>query len=175
MAKVKCPYCGFENIQGADHCDKCLHSFMQKDVPQPTKEKLQKKIMTEKVADFISKTPPIVVSPSTTLQEVVDRMQANPTKGCVLVCDGAGKLVGILSIRDILLRVAGQTPDLSKLRVEKVMTPKPECLPKDAPLSFALNKMSIGKFRHVPVLDGDKPIGVVSTRDLIEYLSTRAK
>jgi len=53
------------------------------------------------------------------------------------------------------------------------MTPKPESLDKDAPLSFALNKMSIGKFRHVPVLDAGKPIGVVSTRDLIEYLTRK--
>jgi CBS domain-containing protein len=174
MAAMKCPYCGYENIQGADHCDKCLHSFMQKDVPQPGKEKLQKKIMTEKVSDF-SKTPPILVSPSATLQQVVDEMQSHPTKGCVLIVDKTGKLVGILSIRDILLRVAGLVKDLSSVTVEKVMTPKPECLPKDAPLSFALNKMSIGKFRHVSVLDGEKPIGVVSTRDLIEYLSTGPK
>lgn len=175
MAKFKCPYCGFENIAGSDHCSKCLHSFTQKDVPQPTKEKLQKKIMTEKLSDFISKVPPIVVSPSTSIREVIERMQALPTKGCVLVCDNENRLVGIVSIRDILLRVAGLIPDTSKVPVEKIMTSKPECLDKDVPLSFALNKMSIGKFRHVPVLDHGRPIGVVSTRDLIEYLSTNKK
>lgn len=171
--KMKCPYCGHENIHGSDHCEKCLHSLVQKDLPQPTREKLQKKIMTERVSDFISKTPPIIVSPKTSIKEVIERMQALPTKGCVLICDANKKLVGIASIRDILLKVAGIVKDPANTPVEKIMTPKPECLEKDAPLSFALHKMSIGKFRHVPVLDNGVPIGVVSTRDLIEYLSDK--
>ncbi len=173
--KIKCPYCGHENIAGSDHCGKCLHSFMQKDVPQPTKEKLQKLIMTEKVSDFISKVPPIIVGPKTSVKEVIERMQALPTKGCVLVCDEKKKLIGIVSIRDILLKVAGVVKNQAECAIEKIMTPKPEYLEKDAPLSFALNKMSIGKFRHVPVLDNGIPIGVVSTRDVIEYLSSSKK
>ena len=173
--KIKCPYCGHENIAGSDHCEKCLNSFMQKDIPQPTKEKLQKKIMTEKVSDFISKVPPIIVQPDTPVSEVITRMQALPTKGCVLICDEKKRLVGIASVRDILLKVAGIVKDLSTYPVKNIMTPKPEWLDKDAPLSFALHKMSIGKFRHVPVLDNGIPIGVVSTRDLIEYLSTKKK
>lgn len=172
---MKCPYCGHENILGSDHCGKCLHSFTQKDVPQPGKEKLQKKIMTERVADFISKTPPIIVSPDTSMKEAIERMQALPTKGCVLVCDERKNLVGIASVRDILLKVAGRVKDLSTCPVKNIMTPNPEWLDKDAPLAFALHKMSIGKFRHVPVLDNGKPIGVVSTRDIIEYLSPSKK
>ncbi len=175
MANIKCPYCGHENIAGSDHCDKCRHSFMQKDAHQPAKDKLQKKIMTEKVADFISKTPPIIVGPQTSVKEVIERMQALPTKGCVLICDANKNLLGIASIRDILLKVAGVVKDISNYPVEKIMTPRPECLDKDAPLSYALHKMSIGKFRHVPVLDQGRPIGVVSTRDLIEYLSSKKK
>ncbi|MBI3315911.1 MAG: CBS domain-containing protein [Candidatus Omnitrophica bacterium] len=169
--KQKCPYCGHENILGSDHCGKCLHSFTQKDLPQPGKDKLQKKIMTERVADFISKTPPILVSPDTSMKEVIQRMQALPTKGCVLICDSNKKLIGIASIRDILLKVAGKVKDLEKFPVKNIMTPNPEWLDKDAPLSFALHKMSIGKFRHVPVVDNGIPIGVVSTRDMIEYLT----
>ena len=169
MANIKCPYCGFENILGSDHCEKCHASFTQKDVPQPGKEKLQKKIMTEHLTDFISKVPPIIVQPETSIQEMIERMQALPTKGCVLVCDKAGLLVGIASIRDVLLKVAGKL-DPKTSKVQQIMTPRPETLDKDAPLSFALHKMSIGKFRHVPVMDHGKPVGVVSTRDLIEYL-----
>ncbi len=175
MATQKCPYCGFENIAGSDQCGKCLHSLTYKDLPAPGKDKLQKIIMTERVADFISKEAPILVSPKTTLADVVQQMQAQPTTGCVLICDEKKNLLGIASIRDILLKVAGIVPDLEKVTVDKIMTVNPECLDKDAPLSFALHKMSIGKFRHVPVVDGKKPIGVVSTRDLIEYLTTKKK
>lgn len=170
---VQCPYCKHDNIAGSDHCEKCLHSFTQKDVPQPTKDKFQRKLMTEQVADFISKTPPILVRPDTPVGEVIEKMQLLPTKGCVLICDENKRLIGIASIRDILLKVAGVVKDVSKYPVEKIMTPKPECLDKDASLSFALHKMSIGKFRHVPVLDNGVPIGVVSTRDIIEYLSKK--
>ena len=173
MANFKCPYCGHENILGSDHCDKCLHSFTQKDLPQPTKDKLQRKIMTEKVSDFISKIPPILVRPDTSVGEMIRQMQAFPTKGCVLVCDEKGLLLGIASIRDILLKVAGAIKGkaLSSTPVSRIMTSKPETLDKNDPLSFALHKMAIGKFRHVPVLDRGKPIGVVSTRDIIEYLA----
>ena len=173
--RIKCPYCGFENIAGSDHCMKCLHSLMDKDIPAPGKDKLQKMIMTERVSDFISKTPPIIVKPETSVQEVIEKMQALPAKGCVLICDDQKKLLGIASIRDILLKVAGTVKNTSTFPVSKIMTPNPECLEKDAPLAYALHKMSIGRFRHVPVLDNGKPIGVVSTRDIIEYLSAKKK
>jgi 2-oxoglutarate ferredoxin oxidoreductase subunit beta len=142
---------------------------------KPDKDKLAKLIMDEKVSDFISKVPPIIVSPETSIQEMIDKMHASPMKGCVLVCDPDRRLVGIASIRDILLKVAGVVPDPSKVAVKSIMTSRPECLDKNAPLSFALHKMAIGKFRHVPVVDDGVPVGVVSTRDLIEYLTTRKK
>jgi CBS domain-containing protein len=63
----------------------------------------------------------------------------------------------------------------SKVAIKQIMTPRPEFLDKDAPLSYALQKMFIGKFRHVPVLDNGVPVGVVSTRDIIEYLTIEKK
>lgn len=175
MAKAKCHFCGHENIMGSDRCEKCLHSLTFKDIPQPGQDKLQKLIMTERVADFISKTPPIIVKADTSIKEVVDRMHALPTKGCVLICDDKKHLIGILSIRDLLLKVAGTITDLKNCPVSKIMTKNPESLDKDTPLSFALHKMSIGKFRHVPVTDNGIPIGVVSTRDIIEYFFKKKK
>ena len=142
---------------------------------RPGKDKLAKLIMNEKLSDFISKVPPIIVSPESSIQEMIDKMHQFPMKGCVLVCDKDKKIVGIASIRDILFKVAGSIQDPSRVAVKTIMTPKPECLDKDAPLSYALHKMSIGKFRHVPVLDNGVPIGVVSTRDLIEYLTAPKK
>ncbi len=145
------------------------------DETRPEKDKLAKLIFSEKLSDFISKTPPIIISPESSIQDMIDKMHEFPTKGCVLVCDKDRKIVGIASIRDILLKVAGLIKDPAKVPVKNIMTPRPECLDKDAPLSYALHKMSIGKFRHVPVLDDGVPIGVVSTRDLIEYLTAAKK
>ena len=152
-----------------------MATFVKGSGASPTKDKLQKLIMGEKLSDFISKIPPIILSPEASIAEVIDKMHEFPTKGCVLICGPDKKIQGIISIRDILLKVAGIIKDPAKVPVKDIMTPKPECLDKDAPLSFALHKMSIGKFRHVPVLDNGIPIGVVSTRDLIEYLTTEKK
>lgn len=152
-----------------------ISSLIKGQAPTPPKDKFQKKVLNERVADFISKVPPIIVEPNTSVKEVIERMQALPTKGCVLVCDKNKKLLGIASIRDILLKVAGTVKDTSNYPVEKIMTTRPECLDKDAPLSFALHKMALGKFRHVPVLDNGVPVGVVSTRDLIDYFCEKSK
>ena len=172
--KKKCPFCGFENIAGEDICENCKRNLDQEDLPKPGKDKLQKIIMTEPVKSFLSKVLPIYVKRSASLDEVIQKMQNSPSKGCVLVCDDSGALVGIASIRDILLKVAGKIQDRKNVSVEKIMTPNPECLDKDQTLSYALHKMSIGKFRHVPVLDNGKPIGVVSTRDIIQYVSKKS-
>jgi 2-oxoglutarate ferredoxin oxidoreductase subunit beta len=150
-------------------------SLVKESGAKPIKDKLQTLIMSEQLQDFISKIPPIIVSPETSVGAVIDKMHEFPTKGCVLVCGPDKKLVGIVSIRDILLKVAGVIADPARVPVKNIMTPKPECLDKTAALSFALHKMFIGKFRHVPVLSDGIPIGVVSTRDLIEYLTASTK
>ncbi len=152
-----------------------MSSFVKGKEATPSKDKFRTLIMSERVADFISKIPPIIIGPDATVQEMIDKMHEHPTKGAILVCDNNKKLVGIASIRDILLKVAGTVNDPSKIMVKQIMTSKVECLDKNAPLSYALHKMAIGKFRHVPVLDNGIPIGVVSTRDLIEYLTTPKK
>lgn len=141
--------------------------------PKKPKDKLRKLLMNEKVSDFISKTPPIIVGPDSPIQEAVERLWALPKKGCVLVCEPDGKLLGIVTIRDFLWRAAGKVEDLRKTPIRTIMTPRPECLERTAPLSYALHKMAINRIRHVPVLDNGKAVGVVSSRDIIEYLEPK--
>ena len=51
------------------------------------------------------------------------------------------------------------------------MTPDPEVLTPDAPIVYALNKMSVGGFRHVPLVDElQRPVGIVSVKDIIDYI-----
>lgn len=143
-----------------------------KDDSKEPKSKLSRVLMNERVADFI-KLPSIIVTPQTTIKEIVEQLQALPKKGCVLVVGPDKKLAGIVTIRDLLWKVAGLYPDLSKVTAEQVMTKRPECLDKDALLSYAVHKMSIGRLRHVPILENGLPIGVISSRDIIEYLTSR--
>ena len=59
-----------------------------------------------------------------------------------------------------------------KLRqpVRQFMTPGPETLPPDAPVTFAINKMDVGGYRHIPVVQGERMLGVISARDVIRHL-----
>ncbi len=90
--------------------------------------------------------------------------------GCVLV-EASGKLVGIFTERDILTKLVGTGYDPATVQVDKVMTPNPETLTPDDPIAFAMRLMSIGGFRHVPLVDADgRPIGVLSMKDVVDYL-----
>jgi CBS domain-containing protein len=80
------------------------------------------------------------------------------------------RLVGIFTERDYLLRSATHR-GLGRLQLKKVMSPSPESLrPKDS-VAYALQKMSVGRFRHVPVVDDQGlPVGMITTRDLVDFL-----
>jgi len=112
---------------------------------------------------------PIVVEPQTTVLEAVTLMQTERV-GCVLVTR-AEKLKGIFTERDVLTQVIGRGIDASKTPVRKLMTPNPEYLRASDSLAYALNKMSVGGFRHVPLVDKRLvPVGVISVRDIVNYI-----
>jgi len=113
---------------------------------------------------------PIVVEPATTLAEVVRLMREN-RRGCVLVASG-GRPLGIFTERDVLMKIAGSPIDLGQTSVSDYMTPDPDTLPADSSIAYALNKMVLEGYRHIPLVDEQRrPSGVVSMRDLIEYIS----
>ncbi len=114
--------------------------------------------------------PPLIMDAETSLAEVLKCMREGDRGGVLVVTEG--RLVGIFTERDVLLRVAGQAIDLQRARLGEHMTPNPVILPADASVAFALNKMIVEGFRHIPLIDDQgRPTGVVSMRDLIEYLS----
>jgi len=171
--KKKCPYCGYMNIAGADVCRKCLAPLADKDLPTPTTgDSIQRKIMTVSVAKILSGDAPAIVSQDDSIADAIMQMQYDAARGCVLVCNKKRELVGLVSVRDILLKVAGTMKKPSAVSVSKIMTKNPESVSLDATLAFVLHKMSIGRFRHVPVVDKGRPIGVLAMRDVISYLTT---
>ncbi len=90
--------------------------------------------------------------------------------GCVLVEDG-GKVVGIFTERDILTKLVGTGYDPAKVQVDGVMTRNPETLTSEDPIAFAMQIMSVGGFRHVPLVDADRrPVGILSVKDIVDYL-----
>ena len=88
---------------------------------------------------------------SATVRQAIEAMQRART-GCLLILD-QGHLVGIFTERDVLYKVAAQEVDLDQLRVGALMTPQPESLHVDDDLVYALNQMSVGGYRYIPLLD----------------------
>ncbi|MCZ6464904.1 MAG: CBS domain-containing protein [Proteobacteria bacterium] len=95
-------------------------------------------------------------------------------RGVVLVTeDGTQKtqLRGIFTERDVLVRIIDRGRNPATLELGEVMTADPETLPAKAQVSWVLNMMSVGGFRHVPVVDdAGRPVSVVSVRDVVQFL-----
>jgi len=109
---------------------------------------------------------PLSLAPSATVTEAI-RVMREHRVGCVLVVDGE-RLAGIITERDLLLKL--EQADLTR-PVRELMTPDPEVLGLDDPIVYALNKMSVGGFRHVPLVDAaHHPVGVVSVKDIVDYI-----
>jgi CBS domain-containing protein len=109
---------------------------------------------------------PLSLPSSATLREAVALMREHHI-GCVLVVDG-GRLTGILTERDLLLKMDGA--DMAE-PVSGFMTRAPETLELDDPIVWALNRMSVGGYRHVPLVDRDgRPVGILSIKDIVHYI-----
>lgn len=112
---------------------------------------------------------PVVVEPQVAALEAITVMQQERI-GCVLVVRG-GKLKGIFTERDVLTRVVGRGVDPAKTPVRKVMTADPESLRPTDSIAYALNKMGLGDYRHIPLVDkAQSPVGIISVKDIVNYL-----
>lgn len=111
---------------------------------------------------------PILIDATASVADAVKSMNDHHT-GCILV-GRAGKLIGIFTERDVLTKDFFRA-DSHTVPVESVMTPKPETLEPEDSIAFALNKMSVGGYRHIPIVESDgKPVGVLSVRDIVDFL-----
>jgi len=115
----------------------------------------------------------LVLRASDSVTEAVRLMQREH-RGCVVITeDGtdASPLLGIFTERDVLLRIVDRGKNPATLPLDAVMTTDPEVLSLSGTIAHALNKMSVGGFRHVPVVDENHhPVFVISVRDIVEFL-----
>ncbi len=116
------------------------------------------------VRDCIKQAEPLAAKPGDTVRAAAERM-AEQACGSILVCEG-GRLLGIFTERDLLVRVvaAGLEPDEAKL--EEVMSAGPDTIEAGEPVVEAIRRMDEFNYRHLPVVEGGKILGVVSLRDL---------
>ena len=161
-----CPYCSHNNLDGVDTCEECVHDLSVFDVPMPTGG-LQMHIMEDTVG-HITYDRLALVSPSDSVAHAVSRIKAIGIGQAVVVEDG--KLLGILTERDLLNKVAGRELDLKTLPVSEVMTKLPETIGERDPIRVVINKMAVGEYRHVPIVRDGRPVGIISAKSVANYI-----
>jgi CBS domain-containing protein len=117
-----------------------------------------------KLSDIVFNQEPLTLRVTASVRDACARMHEKRT-GSVLVTDDSGRLVGIFTGRDAVGRVVAAGRSAEATTLAEVMTRNPETLPPNKTAIEALRLMWDGGFRHVPVVDRGKLLGVVSRGD----------
>jgi CBS domain-containing protein len=121
------------------------------------------------VSDLLCARPRRLVSlpPSATAVDGAALMEAENV-GAVLVRDDRGRLLGVLSERNLALAIATHGARLFRSRIDELMSvARPTAAPEDA-IGDVMRTMSERRARHIPVLDGETVVGIVSVGDLLK-------
>ncbi len=114
---------------------------------------------------IIEQQQPITAPGSTTVIEAARLMRENHV-GAVMVVE-EGRLAGVFTERDALFRVIAEGRDVRTAQLADVMTRNPQTIHPDKPFPDALHVMYEGGFRHVPVVEDGRPVGMISARDAL--------
>jgi signal-transduction protein with cAMP-binding, CBS, and nucleotidyltransferase domain len=95
------------------------------------------------------------------------RLMKKKSVGAVMVVKDNGRLAGIFTERDAVFRVLAEGRDPKTTRLSEVMTAQPQTITAEKPFGHALLMMYESGFRHVPVVEDGKPVGMVSARDVL--------
>jgi len=113
---------------------------------------------------------PLMIEMGTNMKNALEILQGKE-QNCILIVEN-NILKGIITERDILLKVTGKGFDLDLVTVDEFMTKTPEYLSPEDPLAYALNKMHVGGFRHVPIVnDSMEPVGLISISNIISTIA----
>jgi CBS domain-containing protein len=108
----------------------------------------------------------LAAPPATTVSDAA-RLMAGKNVGAILVIE-AGQLLGIFSERDVVFRVIAKGLDAKTTSLAEVMTASPKTLAPNKSYGHALLLMQENGFRHVPVVENGKAIGIISSRNAMD-------
>jgi len=166
---MRCPSCGFDNLIGSDTCDNCGADLAGRDVPEAATS-FRSHLLGEPLDELLEEmnvADPDILEASADVDEAIQVMHAKGSD-CVLVVDD-GRLVGIFTDRDAVLKVAGRP--VARQPLANLMTRDPVVLRHDDTIAVAINKMAVGGFRHIPIVEDGRPTGVVTARDVFRHLT----
>lgn len=110
----------------------------------------------------------VTIAPDATLSEAVASL-AEHRIGAIVAVDDGGHLVGILSERDLVRILAEKGPDVLSDPVSSVMTRAVVTCTEDESIPVIMERMTRGRFRHVPVVDRGRLLGIISIGDVVKH------
>ena len=162
-----CPACGFQNLPGDDECSECGVSLTLEDTNPEYKQGKVAKYVTNPIGSVPLRNA-VIASPTTSVSKVIQDMNDEHMGGALVVENN--EVIGIFTERDVLKRYNNPDMDLSDIEVQNMMTPSPEVLDEDDSIAFAIHKMSMGNFRHVPIKKKDGTFTFFAIKDAVRYL-----
>lgn len=117
------------------------------------------------IRTIIAEQEPVTAPATMTVSEAARLMREHRVGAIMVVQEGA--LAGIFTERDALIRVLADGRDVQATRLAEVMTRNPKTIHPDRSFAEALQMMYDGSFRHVPVVEDGRPVGMVSARDAL--------
>jgi len=123
-------------------------------------------MFSQRIRSVMERKKLLTAPPDTTVSKAA-KLMANKNVGAVMVVENE-LLIGIFTERDAVFRVMAQGLDAKTTRLTDVMTAAPQTVDPDKSFGYALLMMYENGFRHVPVIEGGKPIGIVSSRNALD-------
>jgi len=117
-----------------------------------------------RLADLICESKPLSLRPAVTVKRACEEMRKNGATAA-LVTHPDGSLLGIFTGRDAICRVLADSKNPAKLTLAEVMTKAPKTISRSATALDALRMMWDGGFRHLPVTEKGRAIGLIRRRD----------
>ena len=125
---------------------------------------LAKKISALTAGDIMTKRVGKISQDAIIIDAVRDLFVMNI--GAMVVCNDKEEVVGKFTERDVLRRVVPESLKIKKVHVEEVMTMHPVTVTSDTSIFEVYHMMSELNFRHVPVVDDNKLVGIISIKDI---------
>jgi CBS domain-containing protein len=115
--------------------------------------------------------PAVTASVDAPIKEILELLKEERF-GCIMLVDDDDKLQGIFTERDVVLKLPLVDSDFGDIAVSEYMTRTPATAKMTTTIAFALNMMSHGGFRHIPIVDDDEmPVGIISVKNLVDYIA----
>lgn len=167
---LTCPFCESENIDGADECEDCGQPLIVMSMPRPA-TRLEKSLVKDRIEELEPREP-LVCHADASVGWVIKLMYDHKV-GAATIVDGDGRPIGIFTDRDALMRLGPDAASLADRPIADYMTRDPSTLEADDKIAFALHRMDLGGYRHVPITSQGTVSGIISVRDILKYVDKR--